>query len=61
MVKFYNQFWFASTCMVQLQLNNLTSKRISALLIILAALVKYIIVSLWLRETEVQRHLTEVI
>ena len=47
MVKFYNQFWFASTCMIQLQLNNLTSKRISALL---SALVKY---SLWLRETKV--------
>ena len=42
MVKFYNQFWFASTCMVQLQLNNLTSKRMSALLFILSALLKYI-------------------
>ena len=42
MVKFYNQFWFASTCMVQLQLNDLTSKRISALVFILSALVKYI-------------------
>ena len=49
MVKFYNQFWFASTCMVQLQLNNLTSKRISALLSILAAFnSKVHIASLWL-------------
>ena len=32
MVIFYNQFWFSSTYMVQLQQNDFTSKRISALL-----------------------------
>ena len=49
-----HQFWFASTCMVQLQLNNLTSSK-----------VHYSLATVWLRETEVHTtshtNLTEVI
>ena len=45
MAKCYNRFWFASTCMVQFQLNDLISKRnnISFILLICRLLIR----SLW--------------